>query len=1244
MKKLLSAVIAFFVCVCHTVLDTVSMLNKKMDSDFHRNDKKSLSSKSSVILRAIALQDMLLLFAVIAGKLAALKHSGNKKAVTFSLLLATFSLFLAAPKTNAQTIPNGTIISGQTGQYDYDSIGDDVSFIDNHGSSVDGFIRHYSGAVLTVGERVLFSSNTSATGVGAFTSVNSKSEIVIGNNATFEYNSGFIGGAFSASVNGGSPSSIASSGAYIFIGNDARFTSNLAVQGGVMRIGSANTGSGSVPDALSLISIGKGAIFENNKAFATGGNAASANGAVAYLVNGNLVVDEGALFDGNNALVNSGVIHNSGGKVTLKGGSFINNYAFNGSAGVIYNTYQRNTTAGWQSTTYGMVFIENYIFEGNYSGLSGGAIVNLYGSFLDIKNTQFINNYSTSSYGGALYNTSTATFSGTIKFENNKTLLSMGGAMLNSTGFIDFTNAEISFIDNQAGANGGAVNTQGANSKFLVNASSISFTNNTSNTGNGGAIWSNKVVEIAGSVINFINNKAIAGAGGGVFAQAGSSITLEGSGNFIGNEAGSYGGAIYVSSSASVSIIANNGDIAFDNNKMNGSPNDIYIADWGVLNLGGAKDIYFKSGIGFNTTTSSMNIKVTKEGSGVVYLDYSNPYLSNLEFKEGSISLHSAGSNSVGRQLTINELDASASGNQKIYMNVKINGQIDDESDKIRIIDKYEGNIEIAGKQVGTMGALTAGDGMKAVEFGENAVINGNFSLEGGKIDNGAYEIRMYKGDDATFSDWSASADPRDYYLRTAVSGAGGNPVLTDVYKTMANMPILNVLLARAGMNSLEKRLGDLRGFGVGIAGVWSRVYGVNEKVKDMVDTNLSLMGIEAGFDVLVNREEKNKIYVGGMFGYTGALEAKTKLGVENSNGNGRGVSVGLYGSWIEESGWFVDLASRYFITSFDMANYSSIGDKLEYKPERDIWATGIEAGKTFKVEEDENKYIRIEPKLEVQYLMAGDDKTTVTNGVGSLEYGKANYVKGKANILIGYAVMKNGEVKYEPYIEIGYNHELAGKGKMSYSGVGYESNISGGGFEGALGIDVKVSENIYIYGQGNIESGEKFSAIGANVGVRIGIGEKGKEAAVVETKAKPAVVESTATAAVEKEDKDIEEAKARRKASIKAFSIKAASFGVGKSELTPKAKEDIKEMAQEIKKYEYTSVTIEGHTDASGKAEINQELSEKRAKSVREEFVKEGIEESKVRIIGFGHRMSVDTNETAAGRANNRRVEIFVE
>ncbi|AKL97902.1 autotransporter outer membrane beta-barrel domain-containing protein [Endomicrobium proavitum] len=991
-----------------------------------------------------------------------------------------------------------------------------------------------------------------------------------------------------------------------------------------------------------------GAIFNNNYSLLEfnnssvlfANNISSNSGGAIYNNDRSTVSFIGASvnFSSNNSTYNgSAIFNNSYSLIEFSGSSvtFAGNNSINASGSSIYNSnYSIISFNG------GFVGFSNNISSQNATVTNTNSLI----QFINLS-VIFDNNNALIGNGGAIYNMNNSTISvsgGTMKFQNNKAL-AVAGAIVN-TGFIDFTNAEISFIDNQAGTNGGAVNTQGANSKFLVNASSISFTNNTSNTGNGGAIWSNKVVEIAGSVINFINNKAIAGAGGGVFAQAGSSITLEGSGNFIGNEAGSYGGAIYVSSSASVSIIANNGDIAFDNNKMNGSPNDIYIADWGVLNLGGAKDIYFKSGIGFNTTTSSMNIKVTKEGSGVVYLDYSNPYLSNLEFKEGSISLHSAGSNSVGRQLTINELDASASGSQKIYMNVKINGQIDDESDKIRIIDKYEGNIEIAGKQVGTIGALTAGDGMKAVEFGENAVINGNFSLEGGKIDNGAYEIKMYKGDDATFSDWSASADPRDYYLRTAVSGAGGNPVLTDVYKTMANMPILNVLLARAGMNSLEKRLGDLRGFGVGIAGVWSRVYGVNEKVKDMVDTNLSLMGIEAGFDVLVNREEKNKIYVGGMFGYTGTLEAKTKLGVENSNGNGRGVSVGLYGSWIEESGWFVDLASRYFITSFDMANYSSIGDKLEYKPERDIWATGIEAGKTFKVEEDENKYIRIEPKLEVQYLMAGDDKTTVTNGVGSLEYGKANYVKGKANILIGYAVMKNGEVKYEPYIEIGYNHELAGKGKMSYSGVGYESNISGGGFEGALGIDVKVSENIYIYGQGNIESGEKFSAIGANVGVRIGIGEKGKEAAVVETKAKPAVVESTATAAVEKEDKDIEEAKARRKASIKAFSIKAASFGVGKSELTPKAKEDIKEMAQEIKKYEYTSVTIEGHTDASGKAEVNQELSEKRAKSVREEFVKEGIEESKVRIIGFGHRMSVDTNETAAGRANNRRVEIFVE
>lgn len=119
---------------------------------------------------------------------------------------------------------------------------------------------------------------------------------------------------------------------------------------------------------------------------------------------------------------------------------------------------------------------------------------------------------------------------------------------------------------------------------------------------------------------------------------------------------------------------------------------------------------------------------------------------------------------------------------------------------------------------------------------------------------------------------------------------------------------------------------------------------------------------------------------------------------------------------------------------------------------------------------------------------------------------------------------------------------------------------------------------------------------------------------------------------------------KRREKPTIKSFKVDMANFEVGKTELLPASKEKIKNYAEEIKKFEYNKITVEGHTDSTGSKEINKVVSNKRAKAVYDEFVKNGIPAEKMQYIGFAEKMPVDTNKTAEGRAKNRRVEIFVE
>jgi outer membrane protein OmpA-like peptidoglycan-associated protein len=73
------------------------------------------------------------------------------------------------------------------------------------------------------------------------------------------------------------------------------------------------------------------------------------------------------------------------------------------------------------------------------------------------------------------------------------------------------------------------------------------------------------------------------------------------------------------------------------------------------------------------------------------------------------------------------------------------------------------------------------------------------------------------------------------------------------------------------------------------------------------------------------------------------------------------------------------------------------------------------------------------------------------------------------------------------------------------------------------------------------------------------------------------------------------------------------------------------------------TKLSIEGHTDTTGEPAANQPLSEERAVAVKKYLEEHGVEPSRLETKGFGSSQPLDTNDTEAGRAKNRRVEFKV-
>jgi outer membrane protein OmpA-like peptidoglycan-associated protein len=101
--------------------------------------------------------------------------------------------------------------------------------------------------------------------------------------------------------------------------------------------------------------------------------------------------------------------------------------------------------------------------------------------------------------------------------------------------------------------------------------------------------------------------------------------------------------------------------------------------------------------------------------------------------------------------------------------------------------------------------------------------------------------------------------------------------------------------------------------------------------------------------------------------------------------------------------------------------------------------------------------------------------------------------------------------------------------------------------------------------------------------------------------------------------------------------------FDVGKSDLQPEGREDLAKLSGIIINYPKLRLTVEGHTDNTGTAELNQTLSEQRANTVREYLVKQGLDANSLSAQGLGENNPVADNSTPEGRDKNRRVEIIV-
>ncbi len=102
--------------------------------------------------------------------------------------------------------------------------------------------------------------------------------------------------------------------------------------------------------------------------------------------------------------------------------------------------------------------------------------------------------------------------------------------------------------------------------------------------------------------------------------------------------------------------------------------------------------------------------------------------------------------------------------------------------------------------------------------------------------------------------------------------------------------------------------------------------------------------------------------------------------------------------------------------------------------------------------------------------------------------------------------------------------------------------------------------------------------------------------------------------------------------------------FATGQSTLRAEARGNLGAVVEFIADNPGRRVRIEGHTDSTGSRNANQALSQRRAEAVRQALIEEGVDGRRLEAIGLGQDSPVAPNDSAEGRARNRRVEIIID
>ncbi|WP_114195043.1 autotransporter outer membrane beta-barrel domain-containing protein [Edaphovirga cremea] len=419
------------------------------------------------------------------------------------------------------------------------------------------------------------------------------------------------------------------------------------------------------------------------------------------------------------------------------------------------------------------------------------------------------------------------------------------------------------------------------------------------------------------------------------------------------------------------------------------------------------------------------------------------------------------------------------------------------------------GNHKLAVNDSQTGGATI--DGSERVMLVQTEGGNADFALANNTVDVGAYKYEIGKGK-AQFSerdtDWFLSAqdlirngneEEEEEEEEETENGnepepENGNETppsnnnLTDTAKNAANILNSSYLLNYVENQTLLQRLGQIRQNEENGGQAWGRIYG--GKLDSFSGARLSgfdmdYQGVQLGIDRRKDQQDSN-IYYGIM---AGTSEGKVDYSV--GDGKTKSYHIGLYGTYQNESGLYIDSIAKYVRMNNEFNTRTSGGYPVTGSGDTNGFSLGVEVGKRYypDAKGDQGRGLKqegwyIEPQGQLTYSYQGNATINATNGLKT-ELDSYNSLIGRASVLVGYTLV-NDENPVDIYLKTGYVREFDGETGYTFNNTVKEHyKFAGNWWDNGVGINMKLNQKHNLYFDAVYALGNKFDQQQVNLGYR---------------------------------------------------------------------------------------------------------------------------------------------------------------